>query len=141
MIIEKMYLIEALEDHSGMVHSYLNKQTGMILRISDMFETEDERQEMYDTIASNPERWVEIEPLPSRDAFRVMEDFVAGLSDGENKRMLARTLSFKKPFANFKTALLDMPEIRTRWFAFQDSHINKAAEDWLKEQGIEAQIK
>ena len=139
--IEKMWLIEALEDHSGMAQCYLDKQTGEIVRISEMYETEAEQQETYDRIESDPDRWVNIEPEPARDAFQVMADFVAGLPDGENKRMLERTLSFKKPFANFKRALLDMPEIRKQWFAFQESHASQAAENWLKAQGIQAQLK
>jgi hypothetical protein len=136
-----MWLLEALEDHSDMAEFYLNKQTGEIHRISLMFDSMEEQREIYDRIELEPDRWVKIEPEPSRNAFQVMEDFVEGLPEGENKRMLTRTLSFKKPFSNFKTALLDMPELRKQWFDFQQRHINSVAEDWLKAEGIEAQLK
>ena len=139
--IETMWLFEAFEDHSGTVHFYLDKQTGEIVRISEMSETQEEQQEIYDRIESEPDRWVDIEPLPSRDAFGVMEDFVAGLPDGEDKRTLERALSYKKPFSNFKQALSDMPDIRKQWFVFHDNHTRETAEAWLKDQGIEAKLK
>lgn len=139
--IETMWLVEAFEDHSGTVHFYLDKQTGEILRISEMSETRAEQQATYNRIESEPDRWVHIEPLPSRDGFGIMEEFAAELPDGENKRTLKRALSYKKPFSNFKQALFDMPDIRKLWFAFHDTHTRKKAEAWLKDQGIQAKLK
>jgi hypothetical protein len=139
--IETMWLYEALEDHSGTVYFYLDKQTGEILRISEMSATQEEQQEIYDQVESEPDRWVPIEPLPSRDEFEVMEDFVVKLPDGEDKRTLEHALSYKKPFSNFKQALSGMPDLRKQWFVLHDNHTREAAEALLKDQGIEAKLK
>lgn len=138
--IEAMWLYEALEDHSGMVYSYLDKHTGEIIRISEMFETEEEKLETYEKIESEPDRWVQIDPMSSRDGFRIMERFVAGLPEGEDRRTLERALSYKKPFSNFRQAMQEMPALRDQWFKFHDTELRKAAEEWLKAEGIEAEL-
>lgn len=139
--IETMWLYMALEDHSGDARFYLDRRTGEILRVSEMSETEQEKEETYARMMEEPDRWLEIEPIPSRDAFRVMEDFVSGLPEGEQKRTLNRALSWKKPFSNFKQALYEMPELKEAWHAFHDASIRKAAEEWLALEGIEAKLK
>jgi len=45
-------------------------------------------------------------------------------------------LNGRKPFRHFKDALLDYPELRDRWFAFEDTRLNRLAEAWCDEQGI-----
>ncbi|MCX7007780.1 MAG: UPF0158 family protein [Kiritimatiellaeota bacterium] len=139
--IEAMELCDALEDHSGDVQFYLDQKTGEILRISELCESEEEKQEMYDRMDEEPDQWVEIEPMPSSDAFRIMEDFVASLPDGEEQRTLTRALSWKKPFSNFKQALYEMPELKQQWHAFHDERIRKVAEAWLAAAGIAAKLK
>ncbi len=139
--IDSTWLFDAMEDHSGTVHFYLDRQTGEILRISEMFESEEERQTVYDRMDNEPDRWVEVEPLPSRDAFRIMEEFVSSLPEGEQRRTLNRALSWKKPFSNFKQAMYEMPELKTAWFEFHDARIREAAEKWLASEGIEAKLK
>jgi hypothetical protein len=79
--------------------------------------------------------------VESSDSFRVMEDFAAGLPDGEQKRTLQRALTWKKPFSNFKQALYEMPELKQQWHAFHDERIRKVAEAWLAAEGIVAKLK
>jgi len=134
-------LVDAFDDHSGTVQFYLDKQTGEILRVSDLSETMEEQDALYDRMELEPDRWVEIEPLPSSEGFEIMEDFVAGLPEGEKQRTLERALSYKKPFSNFKQALSEMPAIRERWFSFHDAHTRQKAEAWLKDQAIQAKLK
>ncbi|MEK7949627.1 UPF0158 family protein [Luteolibacter soli] len=68
-----------------------------------------------------------IEPHSSRDGFRVMEDYVAGLPAGEAGRALARVLRLPKPFRSFKDTLFDFPEEREAWLAFQGQRQRQAA--------------
>jgi hypothetical protein len=139
--IDSMWLFEAIEDHSGTVHFYLDRHTGEVLRISEMFESEEEQEETYGRMRAEPARWIEVEPMPSRDAFRVMEDFVRDLPEGEQKRTLNRALSWKKPFGNFKRALYEMPELKTAWHTYHDARIRRVAEEWLASEGIQAKLK
>jgi hypothetical protein len=66
-----------------------------------------------------PGRWEPIESWPSRFAFEEMEDLVAELPDGDQKRTLERALRWKKPFNHFKQALTTLPDVRQQRF---DSH-------------------
>jgi hypothetical protein len=82
---------------------------------------------------------VQIPSLPSPDAFQIMEDFVAGLPEGDPRKTLKLVLGFKKPFANFKRALLDMPEIREQWFAYHGERMEDIVRRWLEFEGIVAE--
>lgn len=134
MKIDYESLIAALEDHSGDAVYHFNKKTGEVLRLSEMYSDESEREEYYNQVEGDD--WIVIDPMPSREGFRIMEDFVEQLPDGEDKRFLDRTLGMKKPFANFKIALHSLPEIRQAWFAFRDARMNDLARQWLVDEGI-----
>ena len=133
--IDMSFLIDALEDHTSMASCYLDKQTGEILRISE-YDTEEEKKPFYDQIDAFPDRYVCIEPLDSSTSFRIMEDFVQGLPDGEERRSLERALSWKKPFSNFRNALREKPEIGALWHKFHDARMTALAKEWLEEEGI-----
>lgn len=139
MKVDLALLIEALEDHSGYTHHFLNRKTGEFIRISDMYDDSSEIEEQHARMEAEDDQWLEVEPQPSRDGFRTMEDFVAQLPDGEDKKLLDRVLGFQKPFAKFKIALADMPEIRKAWFAFQDGHMAALARAWLEAEGIQGE--
>jgi hypothetical protein len=51
--IDSMWLYEALDNHSGEVDFYLDRQTGEILPISEMFESEKEQAETYARIMND----------------------------------------------------------------------------------------
>ncbi len=139
--IDTEWLLEALDDNDPLVEHYLDTQTGDILRINEMIGIMEEQEELYKQMEQDPERWVTIDPISSRDGFRIMEAFVADLPDSENKRMLEKVLTWKKPFSNFRQALQDMPEIREKWFAFHHECMLRAAREWLQNSDINAELK
>lgn len=129
-------LIEALEDHGGMIAYILDKRSGEIrLVANDPFL--DERDPLVQEMDEDPSRFEIIEPMPSREAFMIMESFVDTLPSGENKRLLERALSWKKPFSNFKSALYEMPKLREQWFAYHKEHMTKYAMKWLRDNDIQ----
>jgi len=69
-----------------------------------------------------------------------MERFVEGLPDSEDRRLLEKVLSWKKPFSNFKSAVADMGDLRQQWFEFHDTELRKIAMEWLKEEEIDAEL-
>ena len=138
--IDTDWLLEALEDHDPLVHHYLDTQTGEIHRANEMFECEEEG-DLYDKMEQDPERWITIDSVPSRDGFRTMETFVADLPEGEARRTLEKALAWKKPFSNFRQALRDMPELREKWFAFHRERMLGVARKWLHDAGVDATLK
>jgi hypothetical protein len=128
--VDMSMLLAALESH-GENQWYLDLETGDVFPVFDDPEEEEK-------VEANPERFLLVEPQAfPHDDFRAMEDFVAGLADGEAKRDLERVLRRAKPFRNFREALRDWPEIQAQWFVLRDQRDEAAAQAWLAEQGIE----
>lgn len=133
-------LCERIEDHDITHSGYLDRQTGKILMTFDDSFCESEQQEVYDQLESDPDRYITIEPIDSRQGFRIMENFVAGLPDGENRKLLQKVLSWKNPFSNFRNALSDMGDIRDQWHDFHNTEILRIAKEWLELEEINAEL-
>lgn len=129
----------ALEDNSGMMNHFLDKQTGELVFVNE-YDMADEEEEIKKLIEDDPSRFLWVEPLPSNRGFRIMEEFVESLPDGEAKMILCKALSWKKPFSNFKDALCDYPDIRKQWFEFHDKVLGELATEWLKDNKVDADL-
>lgn len=132
-------LFDLLEDHSDFRTGYLDIQTGDILMIFEDFD-EEEQQEIIDKIENNPSQYISIEPIGSREGFRIMEKFVATLPEGEEHNILNNVISWQKPFSNFKNAISDMGDLRQQWFDFHDKQLRMLALEWLELRGIVAEL-
>ena len=133
-------LLDLLEDDGDSRTGYLDIKTGDILTIFENFYDEDEEKQVIDQIEKNPSRYILIEPIGSREGFRIMERFVATLPEGEDRNLLTKALSWKKPFSNFKNALSDMPDLREKWFDFHDRQLRRLALEWLELNDIVAEL-
>lgn len=122
----------ALENLGGENQWYLDLESGDVFPVFD-------DPEMEEKVEADPDRFLFIEPpVSSGDDFRAMEDFVAGLPDGEAKRDLERVLRRAKPFRNFREALRDWPEVSAQWAAICARREDEKAREWLKDNQIEA---
>ena len=112
---------------------YYHKETGEILEypvgIEDWYtEEENPFQDVLDKVEANPEDYVEIEPMHSREAYRIMERFAEEMIDDPEIKILALDrLAGPKPFRRFKD-LVEYSDYRESWFAFQQ----KAYEDYVR---------
>ena len=77
----KEEIIYALEDHGDFHGWVLNKKTGEIIQVFEDGFGEDVDDLTYDKIDEDPERYLFIEPIESRESFRIMESFIETLSD------------------------------------------------------------
>ncbi len=122
----------ALTNGGGENQWYLDLETGDVLPVFD-------DPELEEKVESESERYLLVESTTeARDDFGAMENFVAGLADGEAKRDLERVLRRAKPFRNFREALREWPEVRQQWHAVQEKRSKDAVQVWLEENGIEA---
>ncbi len=131
LTIDPQDLIEALT--SG-IDSYdygwfLDKSSGDVILAGD-------GSDVSLSDAEDHPDYLRIEPSPSHDAYQVMADFVDELSDERIANALSRALDGKKPFRRFKDTLLDFPETRAAWFAFEEAADLRRAEEWCKENGF-----
>lgn len=127
-------LIMALDDHTGEAEWYLDRETGAIVRVAD--DLLDDGDEAAAQVEAEPERFILIEPLPSRDGYAAMADFAANVADATVRSALERALAGSQPFRAFKNALLDYPQERECWFRFKGEREREAALAWLAEQDI-----
>lgn len=117
-------LLDLFEDHSRFQIGHIDKQTGEILVTFEDYD-EPEQEEIFEKLEQNSDRYLKIEPIDSHGGFRIMENFVGGLPEGENRNLLLKIFSWKKPFSNFRRALADMGELRQQWFDFHDKELRK----------------
>jgi hypothetical protein len=128
--VDAEMLVAALESDHSEAEWFLDLQTGEVLPVTDPHVT-GEDESLADEVEQNPKRYLPIDSLPSSEAFRIMEDFVASLEAGPIATRLAKALSRRHPFAEFKAALRSAPPIRDRWFGFHAARMLTLAEDWL----------
>ena len=137
--IDTDMFIVALEDHNYETQYFLDTKTGeieMLTELSDM----PEEEELREQIESEAERYISIEPVGSNESFRVMEQFGEQLPAGKARDDLFAALSRRKPFRQFKDALLDYPDIREKWFLFHNQQFKAKVQEWLEDYNISAEL-
>src|SRR6266498_6020979 len=123
-------LAEALEDHSPETTWWFDPQTG---------ETEPHFADPVSAALDEEEEdWLDrglirIEPIPSREAYGDMEDFIDRVRDPRARDLLARAIAGRGAFRRFKDTLVELPELRDTWFAFHDARMERRAVAWLRD--------
>ncbi len=82
------------------------------------------------------DRYREIEPLDSHEAYRFMEAFIDTLDNAKLRDGLTRAIQGRGAFRHFKDALSDH-NLLERWAAFEQERYLQCARDWLESVGIE----
>lgn len=118
--IDFVLLETAFESHAPGVHTFLNRKNGAI--------------EAYDPATREPPSgdWIEVEPVPSREQYRMMERFIETVTHLPLKERLQDSIVGKGAFRRFKDVVSRFPEERKRWFAFRDVLLHRYILEWLK---------
>jgi hypothetical protein len=127
-------LEDAFENNAPEVHSYLNVETGDVIRIVDGVA----EPATHARIASDP-GYMRIDPVSSREQYRWMERFIATVDESELRQKLVMSIDGKGAFRRFKDVLMTYPIDRERWFAFRSERLRIAIEAWLDAHGLKAQ--
>jgi len=88
----------------------------------------------------DPDRFLPVQPMGSREAFQLMAEFVSRLPADEAARALDRALRMHHPFRSFKDTLLDFPALEERWHRYHESRMLDYAQEWLEENLPEATL-
>ncbi len=127
-------LEDAFENNAPEVHSYLNLESGDVVRIVDGVA----EPATHARIAADP-GYMRIDPVSSREQYRWMERFIATIEDVELRQKLVAAIDGKGAFRRFKDVLMTYPIDRERWFAFRSERLRIAIESWLEAHGLQAQ--
>jgi hypothetical protein len=85
------------------------------------------------------DRYAEIPRATSRDGYRAMEDFIAGLDEVDVQTELRRAIAGKGAFRRFRELLSGYPDLQARWEAEKRQRLLTEALAWFEELGIEPQ--
>lgn len=124
----------AFENHAPEVRSYLCRRTGEVLTL---VESGDEDDPLAMRVHARPDQFLRIEPVPSREQYRMMERFIETVPSGALKEQLKDAIVGKGAFRRFKDTIGRYPDERKRWFAFRDVLLHQYILDWLKQNRIE----
>jgi hypothetical protein len=127
-------LEDAFENNAPEVHSYLNLETGDVVRIVDGVAEPSANLR----ISADP-GYMRVEPVSSREQYRWMERFIATVEESELRQKLVASIDGKGAFRRFKDVLMTYPIDRERWFAFRSERLRIAIESWLEAHGLKAQ--
>lgn len=109
---------------------YYNSQTNEIIAIpnfsqfSDAEDFRDNFQAELEKVKNHQKDFIKFEVLDSFESFKIMEQFVAQLSDNYFQSQLKNALLKKKPFQNFKQ-LIDHSDFRQSWFDFKQHELER----------------
>ncbi len=104
----------------------INLDTGEIIcyqkEFEDYFIEEDEEYQYFVEDKNKVEAWARkcvIEPISSREGYKIMEEFVEQkIKDEKDRERLFNILSRRRPFANFRN-YIDRSPYREKWFEFK----------------------
>ena len=123
LVIDWILLEAAFESHDPDHETYLDGQTGQLQVVAGL--------------RSPPEHWHLVEPVPSREQYRMMERFIATVIHPALRDALQDAIVGKGAFRRFKDAVGRYPDERKRWFAFRDALLHRYILDWLKSHRVE----
>ncbi|WP_026452175.1 UPF0158 family protein [Aequorivita capsosiphonis] len=95
-----------------------------------MFDEENPWQEVIDKVEDNVDDYLLIDPMPSSEAFKLMEQFAREIDSLGFSAKLLDALDKRKPFQNFNHLIENDFDNRQLWFDFR---LEKNME-WVKRQ-------
>lgn len=128
-------LATALEDHGRESTTYyFDSHSGEIVFLTEDGRGSDKR---WDIVSNSVGRFIEIEPMDSRNGHRIMQNFVSTLPPTGLREKLKWSLEGAKPFRRFRETLAEDQALRKRWFEFHHEAMQKIALEWLADHDIE----
>lgn len=123
--VDLSMLCTALEDHSHEASWWLDPETGAVELFSEELDEHPDDRGL-----------VPVDPIPSHEAYRDLEDFVARVREPRARDLLERAIAGRGAFRRFKDTLHEFPELREAWFAFHDARMERRAIRWLEAEGL-----
>ncbi len=123
LVIDWLALEAAFESHDPHHRTWLDTTSGTL----------------HTADAPAASTWLRVEPIPSREQYRIMERFIATVDNTVLKDALQDAIVGKGAFRRFKDAVGRFPEERKRWFAFRDALLHRFILDWIKSHHLELQ--
>src|SRR5215467_1748212 len=93
--------------------------------------------ESEEAVAPDDEEALPIDGINSRVRFQWMEEFIDTVHSISAQNALRDALRHKRPFRNFKDALMEFPVLRKKWFQFEAMKVKTEAANLLESLDFE----
>jgi hypothetical protein len=124
----------AFERNAPDTESFLDTRSGEVITIT---EGALDYAEQRSKVQSGGDACIRIEPAASREQYKWMERFVAGVEDETLRERLVIAIDGKGAFRRFKDVLLNYPTERERWFSYRADLLHWAMQKWLEKEHLE----
>lgn len=128
------------EDLDCGFNCFVHKGDHHIISIPDEFRMPDIEmqywQEEIDKLDADPENYLKIEGMDSRQSFRVMEAFIDTVENKDLQNKLLESLQRPKPFQNFKFDIDRSGPYRQKWFDFKAQKLIEWVKDHLEAEDL-----
>ncbi len=121
------------------IENYLDTETGELLTTDEDYGDPEEGRKAKKRIKKNPERYLLIPHMSSRDGYQDMVKFTEGLEDESLKELLLEALDGRGAFRRFRDVLERYSDILDEWYKYKDEAVQNRITEWLNENGIEAE--
>jgi hypothetical protein len=112
---------------------YLLPKSGRIIFSSEEWDDD----EIEESAVPEDEEALPIDTIESRVHFRWMEEFIDTVHSIAAQNALRDALRHKRPFRNFKDALMEFPVLRKKWFQFEAPKVKTEAVSLLESLDFE----
>jgi hypothetical protein len=123
----------AFERNSPETESFLDTRSGEVVTVT---EGAIDYTEQRAKVQTGGEAFVRIEPAASREQYKWMERFVAGVTDEALRERLVIAIDGKGAFRRFKDVLLNYPTERERWFSYRAELLHWAIQKWMEKEQL-----
>lgn len=123
----------AVERNAPDTESFLDTRTGEVITL---VESAPNAQELRTRVMNGGDSFLRVEPASSREQYKWMERFVAGVVDPVLRERLIISIDGKGAFRRFKDALLNYPTERERWFTYRGELLHWHIQEWFKRDSL-----
>jgi hypothetical protein len=124
----------AFERNAPDTESFLDLRSGDVVTLS---EGAVDFQEQRAKVQTGGDSFIRIEPAASREQYKWMERFVAGVTDEALRERLVIAIDGKGAFRRFKDVLINYPTERERWFSYRADLLHWAIQKWLEKEELQ----
>src|SRR5262245_41110484 len=126
----------AFERNAPDTESFLDLRSGEVVTVS---QGAIDYQEQRNKVQTGGDAFLRVEPAASREQYKWMERFVAGVTDEALRERLIIAIDGKGAFRRFKDVLLNYPVERERWFQYRGDLLHWHMQKWLEKEQLSAQ--
>lgn len=119
----------AVERNAPDTESFLDTRSGEVVTL---VESAPNVGELRSRVMAGGDAFLRVEPASSREQYKWMERFVAGVTDPLLRERLLISIDGKGAFRRFKDALLNYPVERERWFTYRSELLHWHIQEWFR---------